>query len=266
MSFLKEGFIIHRYRQINDKSNMPLYYQVYNYILDLINNSKLKEGDLIPTEMELAKMFNMSRPTVRQGLNALVSEGYLKRVRGRGSFVTKPKIVQENTRFIESYNREMYKKGLIPETKVLEIAIKICPNSLVKKLGIEEGDKIIKIVRLRYAYGDYGEYGDEESKKPILLTTVYIPYKKIPNLITYDFEQRSLYDVFEENNIFIKKVTREIEAKLSNKEVSKLLDISEGSPIHFLSSIGYLEDGSVIEYSESIYPGERNKFIVEINR
>lgn len=205
-------------------------------------------------------MFNLSRPTVRQGLNVLVLEGYLKRVRGRGSFVTKPKIVQENTRFIESYNREMHKKGLIPETKVLKIAIKLCPPALAKKLDVEEGEKIIKLVRLRYAYGDEG------SKKPILLTTVYIPHKKIPNLITYDFEQRSLYDVFEENNIRIKKVIREIEAKLADKEISRLLDISEGSPIHFLSSVGYLEDGSIIEYSESIYPGERNKFIVEINR
>jgi GntR family transcriptional regulator len=82
----------------------------------------------------------------------------------------------------------------------------------------------------------------------------------------YDFEKRSLYEVFEENNIYIKKAIREIEAKLSNKETSSLLKIKEGSAIHFISSFGYGEDGSVIEYSESMYPGERNKFIVEITR
>lgn len=243
-----------------NKSNTPLYHKIQNYILDLIKDNKLKEGDIIPTEMELSNMFNMSRPTVRQGLNTLVSEGYLKRLKGKGTFVTKPKILQENTRFLESYNREMHKKGFIPETKVLEISIKICPESLLDRLGVNEGDKIIKLTRLRYAYAR------EEYNKPILFTTVYIPYNKIPNLIMYDFEKRSLYEVFEENNIYIKKVIREIEAKLSNKETSKLLDIKEGSPIHFLSSVGYLEDGSVVEYSESIYPGERNKFIVEINR
>jgi GntR family transcriptional regulator len=243
------------------KPNTPLYYKIQSYILGLIKDNKLKEGDLIPTEMELSAMFNMSRPTVRQGLNTLASQGYLKRVKGKGTFVTKPKIIQENTRFIESYNREMHKKGLIPETKVLEISIKICPDFLVDKLGIKEEDKIIKLKRLRYAYVE-----KEEDKKPILLTTVYIPYEKFPNLIMYDFEKRSLYDVFEENNIYIKKAIREIEAKLSDKQTSKLLKIKEGSPIHFLSSFGYLEDGSVIEYSESIYPGERNKFIVEINR
>ncbi|BCJ98991.1 GntR family transcriptional regulator [Anaerocolumna chitinilytica] len=242
-------------------SNTPLYYKVQNYILDLIKSNQLKEGDFIPTEMELSNMFHISRPTVRQGLNTLASKGYLKRQKGKGTFVTKPKIIQENTRFIESYNREMNKKGLISETKVLEISIKVCPDILLEKLGVDEGEKIIKLKRLRYAYGE-----EEQDNKPILLTTVYIPFKKFPNLMLYDFEKRSLYEVLEENNIFIKKAVREIEAKLSNKETSKLLEISEGSPIHYISSFGYGEDGSVIEYSESIYPGERNKFIVEINR
>jgi len=242
-------------------SNTPLYYKVQNYILDLIKSNQLKEGDFIPTEMELSNMFHISRPTVRQGLNTLASKGYLKRQKGKGTFVTKPKIIQENTRFIESYNREMNKKGLISETKVLEISIKVCPDILLEKLGVDEGEKIIKLKRLRYAYGE-----EEQDNKPILLTTVYIPFKKFPNLMLYDFEKRSLYEVLEENNIFIKKAVREIEAKLSNKETSKLLEINEGSPIHYISSFGYGEDGSVIEYSESIYPGERNKFIVEINR
>ncbi len=242
-------------------SNTPLYYKVQNYILDLIKSNQLKEGDFIPTEMELSNMFHISRPTVRQGLNTLASKGYLKRQKGKGTFVTKPKIIQENTRFIESYNREMNKKGLISETKVLEISIKVCPDILLEKLGVDEGEKIIKLKRLRYAYGE-----EEQDNKPILLTTVYIPFKKFPNLMLYDFEKRSLYEVLEENNLFIKKAVREIEAKLSNKETSKLLEISEGSPIHYISSFGYGEDGSVIEYSESIYPGERNKFIVEINR
>ncbi len=246
---------------MESESNMPLYSKVQNYIMDLIKSSKLKEGDSIPTEMELSSMFNISRPTVRQGLNILVSKGYLKRLKGKGTFVTKPKILQENTRFIESYNQEMHKKGLIPETRVIEISIKICPDFLVDKLGVEEGDKIIKLSRLRYAYND-----EEQDNKPILLTTVYIPYKKFPNLIMYDFEKRSLYEVFEENNVSIKKAVREIEARLSNKEISKLLKINEGSPIHFISSFGYGEDGSVIEYAESVYPGERNKFIVEITR
>ncbi|MDF2541679.1 MAG: transcriptional regulator, GntR family [Herbinix sp.] len=247
---------------IEVKPNVPLYYTVQNYILDLINENKLKEGDLIPTEMELSNMFHISRPTVRQGLNILVSKGYLRRIKGKGTFVTKPKILQENTRFLESYNTEMQKKGLIAKTKVLEISIKICPDYMIDKLGVCEGEKIIKLTRLRYAYGG----NSTEDNKPIILTTVYIPYQKFPNLFLYDFEQRSLYEVFEENHISIKKAVREIEAKLSNREISKLLEISEGSPIHFLSSYGYLEDGSVIEYSESIYPGERNKFIVEISR
>ena len=61
------------------------------------------------------------------------------------------------------------------------------------------------------------------------------------------------------------KVIREIEAKNADYKTARLLEISEGKAIHFLASVGYLKNGEAIEYSESIYPGDRNKFIVELN-
>ncbi|MFQ8600079.1 MAG: GntR family transcriptional regulator [Oscillospiraceae bacterium] len=238
---------------------MHLYSQIENYILDDIKSGKLTEGDMIPPETVLSKDFNVSRPTVRQALNNLVNEGYLVRIKGKGSFVTKPKIIQESTKFIESYNAEMKKKGLIPKTLVLSMDI-VEPNEMIKiKLNLKDNEKAIKLKRLRFVVSD-------KEEKPVLLTTVYIPYKLFPNLIMYDFEKHSLYDVLDQNNLSVRKVIREIEARGADSLTSKLLEINEGFPVHFINSIGFLESGEIIEYSESIYPSDRNKFVIEIVR
>ncbi|MHC1750158.1 MAG: GntR family transcriptional regulator [Cellulosilyticaceae bacterium] len=238
---------------------MHLYSQIEEHLLKQIKTGELKEGDAIPTEVELSEQFGVSRPTVRQALNKLVNNGYLERTKGKGSFVKKPKLTQEYTRFIESYNVEIAKKGLIPKTIVLEKSIIESDAEIAKRLGIVCGEKVICITRLRYAF-------KEKGGQPIVLTTVYIPYMRIPKLLKYDFETFSLYEILENNNLYVKRVQRELEITIANDQFAKLLEINEGDAVHLISSVGYLEDGNVIEYSVSYYPAERNKFIVEIIR
>ncbi|MGG5461578.1 GntR family transcriptional regulator [Clostridium sp. B9] len=242
---------------------MHLHNKIEKYILDKIENEELREGESLPTEMKLAEMFSVSRPTVRQALNSLVNKGYLKRVKGRGTFVTKPKISQDNTRFIESYNKEMNKKGLTPKTKVLGKDLVLADRKIAEKLEVKEGEKIIKIERLRFAERENSN--KPVASSPVLLTTVYLPYKLTKEILDNDFEDTSLYDMLEEIDLKVCKVIREIEAKNADYKTSRLLEIEEGDAIHYLSSVGYLKDGTPIDYSESIYPGKRNKFIVELN-
>lgn len=52
-----------------------------------ILTGKYKPGDMVPSENELAKQKNISRPTVRQAFSELVSIGLLKKVKGKGTFV-----------------------------------------------------------------------------------------------------------------------------------------------------------------------------------
>src|SRR5690606_12704122 len=72
----------------------PLYYQLQTILNTKIDNGDWQPGDLIPTENELIKMYNVSRTTVREAINALVNEGKLEKRQGRGTTVCKPKIVE----------------------------------------------------------------------------------------------------------------------------------------------------------------------------
>lgn len=242
---------------------MHQYAKVEEYIKQQIEKEKWKDGDLLPPEVELAKQFGISRPTIRQAMSNLVNQGYIKRTRGKGSFVTKPKIIQESTRFIESYNVEMNKKGLIPKTIVLSMKIEPPSPFIMDKLELSNTkDKVIHLKRLRYA----SNVNKQDGEHPVLLTEVFVPYKLFPKLLEYDMESFSFYEVLEENGLHVARVCREMEARLCDKQTSEILEVAENSAIQYVASIGYLTDGTVVEYSRSIYPAERNKFVVEIIR
>ena len=238
---------------------MPLYDQIYDYILGQIQDKTLKEGDMLPTEIELGKQFGVSRPTVRTAVLKLVAEGRLVRVKGRGTFVTEPKLEQESTQFIESYNEEMQQKGLVPRTVVLELRTAPADDRVAKRLGIEAGARVVILKRLRYVQA-------VDKEKPVVMTTVYVPYSIAPYLIDYNFETSSLYDVFGEHGLVVRSVVRELEVKALFGKTALLLETKQNAPAHYIASTGRDENGRVVEYSESFYPADRNKFIIRISR
>src|SRR5690606_39658861 len=94
-------------------------------------------GDLIPTENELIKMYNVSRTTVREAINALVNEGKLEKRQGRGTTVCKPKIV-ETLGHLTGFSEEMINKGYVPGAKLLLEERIVAPDKVAEKLNRSE--------------------------------------------------------------------------------------------------------------------------------
>jgi len=63
--------------------------QVYRSLLELIMQGDLNEGDKLSTEQALAEQFKTSRPTVREALARLRSDGIIASRQGAGTFVTR---------------------------------------------------------------------------------------------------------------------------------------------------------------------------------
>ncbi|MEW6739266.1 MAG: GntR family transcriptional regulator, partial [Nitrospirota bacterium] len=64
-----------------------LYIQLMRIFLELINSGNWQLGQQIPTEEDLCKKYNVSKITIRQAINNLVSDGYLIKIQGKGTFV-----------------------------------------------------------------------------------------------------------------------------------------------------------------------------------
>lgn len=135
------------------------YELVYNFVLDLINTT-LDEHDKIPSENELCKEFNLSRLTVRQGINKLKSEGYLYSRQGSGNFVSPKKIVYKISPYT-TFSNEIRKSKKEPSIKILETRIIKADEEIAKHLGIKEAEKVFYMKNMRLVDGVpflYAEY------------------------------------------------------------------------------------------------------------
>ena len=66
---------------------LPMYYQLKNIIIDMIENEEIGVDECIPSEPKLMQTYNLSRTTVRKAIDELVNEGYLYKKQGKGTFV-----------------------------------------------------------------------------------------------------------------------------------------------------------------------------------
>jgi GntR family transcriptional regulator, transcriptional repressor for pyruvate dehydrogenase complex len=62
--------------------------RVVRHLEDLIENGRLKPGDRLPAERELAQVVGVSRPTLRAGLRSLAALGVIESRHGAGTFIT----------------------------------------------------------------------------------------------------------------------------------------------------------------------------------
>ncbi|MDX9871610.1 MAG: FadR/GntR family transcriptional regulator [Clostridia bacterium] len=72
-----------------DKSSDTLYVQIVERIRQWIMQGYLKEGDPLPSERELAQIFDVSRVPVREALKIMEFLGVVQHIRGKGVFVKK---------------------------------------------------------------------------------------------------------------------------------------------------------------------------------
>ena len=111
-----------------------LHEQAAEYIRARIQSGEYALGSRIPTEKELCALLGVSRPTLRQALDTLTREGVLSRVKGRGTFVTQPKVTHESTSFITGYRAESERNHHTVRTKVLEIGVIRAPEEICAAL------------------------------------------------------------------------------------------------------------------------------------
>lgn len=238
----------------DERAKVPIYMTIKDDIYKKIKSGYYKINTIIPTEMELANIYNVSRPTIRQAISLLVSDGYLERKKRLGTIVCKNKIEQQFTYVIESFESEMQRKGLISKTKVLNFKCDIANSEISIALNIEEGSKIYKLTRLRYI-----------ENEPTIIVTTYIPENMFPNLLDIDFEKNSLYKIMSTMNNPVINIKRRLEVIKSDETTSELLNISENDPVFYFHSYGYTYNNITIEYSIAKYRGDMNSFVFNIS-
>jgi len=231
----------------------PVYIQIKDILIEKINSGEFKSGNQLPSEREISETYNISRMTARNALTQLVDLGYAYRVKGKGTFVRLPNFERDFVK-LSGFSQMLRSKGIKPSNKVVKFGIIETDKKIAQLLETTIGTKIYEIVRVRY--------GDNIA---LALEYSYLPVNLFENLLQYDFERNSLYEVIEDNYKHKLKFSKQwIKITTLYRNEARMLNVAEHTPAFLLESISYDMDERVVEATRSLNIGDRTTFYTEL--
>jgi GntR family transcriptional regulator len=248
----KETLMLHS-TTIDRFNKEKLYIQLTKIFTKQIDSGRWTPGSKIPTEEALCKEYAVSRITVKQAINNLVSEGYLMKFQGKGTFVTgivRNGCLNMRTRFTE----DMFGKGVKTEKKTLSCQIKSPPQDAREYLKTAED--VHYLLNKRVVDGH-----------PVYIEESFIPLGLVPDLDKLDLTRSSLYTVLQERatkKIF--KVIQTVEISHARGQNARYLDVRIGVPVLVIHRLLLSSDNTPLAYTRFLGRSDRYKFQTEFER
>ena len=202
-----------------------MYQQLAELLKEEIHAGRYKQGQKLPTELELCKLYHVSRNTVRGALQQLEKENLLLRQQGKGTFVSKKKYNHHivPARSFTDMCREI---GCKPDAKVIKSVIKDPSEADVVFLDLRPEAKIIAIERIRYTAG-----------VPVALELSHFP-ESFSFLLDEDLNHCSMLELLREKyGIWFTKSRISLEVTFASYEMSHYLSVQKDYPLLLLSLI-----------------------------
>lgn len=226
------------------KNGTPMYKQIKQQIMDKISSGELKSGMKIESEAELVDMFGVSRMTVNKALSELTAEGFLERVAGRGTFVSKPK-PQSALLEIQSIAEEIKNRGG-KHSSVIHLIQEERANPLIAaEMGLKPYAPVFHTVIIH-----------KDNGVPVQLSYRFINPAIAPDFLKEDFTDKSVSEyLLKTAPVTVMEHT--VEALIPDAWIRDLLDINASEPCLALHRKTWSGD-VVATYSTFYYPGSRH--------
>lgn len=237
--------------RIYENQRPPKYIQIYEWVRGMIREGRLKVGDRIPTEPDLAKQFDSSRMTVRKAIDPLVLEGMVERRQGQGTFVVSNDIVKLTYDVSKPirFSHEMKQVGLSHHHEVIAAKVINADKRLQQYLNLSEGARVILIKMVLYADG-----------KPMIIERNYFSHEDYHEMLKMNLSVPPLQLLTDEFGIEVKKVKQYISAVCAGKSEMKLFGVDYPLPCIFLEWISCDEKSLPLSVSLCHYRGDSFKF------
>ncbi len=238
----------------------PKYIAISKEIIQKIQSGELLPGNKVPSENELISTYNVSNTTARKILHEVELQGWVTRIKGRGTFVLNKTEDKHLTRALgsfsavrESFSTNLIKEGFTPKNITLEKTI--LPDGLSSKIDnqhfVIEGP-VLKLHRLRYA--------DETMIKD---ETKYISLNVCPKINLLDLDQY-LIGIYEHKyHLKLENVYRNLgSVVVSPNNENNYFENTKPIAAFMLDGVIFSSKGQIVEIERSLYRGDRYKFSI----
>src|SRR6056297_2196965 len=230
---------------IQNNSTQPLYQQIKRALAGRIIDGDYQPHERLPSESELMKVFGVSRITVRQALRDLHREGLVFSVQGKGTFVSKPKAVQDVQRL----------QGYETSTRVIDLKEVRPPQDVAEALGIRRTEGVMELRRVRHL-----------NSEPISIDHSFYPLA-IGNRLAGEDLSQDVFPMLEDRfNIQLSHADLHIEATIAGDDEVKLLRCEEGAPVLSIRRAVFDEDDNRVAFEILSYRGESFQYHLTVRR
>ena len=234
---------------------VPKYYLITNILRQAF--AKYERGERVPSEIELAQQFGVSRVTLQRALAQLVADGIVVRLQGKGTFYAgegRKGGVQAISGALESLM--IYENGASARV-VGKSVLKEVPPDVRRQLELADDDEVVSFRRVAMVDGE-----------PLAYIVNYLPSDIGMKL--YDEDQALTfrpiaYLLRERYGISLTRADQTIDAVLAEPEVANALDFPIGSPLLRIERTLFARKQRPIQFTRSWYRSDRHKYAVTLS-
>jgi len=242
---------------VDPANSIPKYLQIKAWLKDLIQTGRYALGEKLPSEIELARMCEVNRNTLRQALAELSAEGILRKEKGSGTFVesVEPQALKHRLQQISSFSDDLKESGIRGKTRIIHKGIQKADRRLMQTLMLGNNNLVVVVRRLRTG-----------NDIPLLYEESYLPADMFNDILKMDLTH-SMYTILSEQlNAVLARSEQTLRAVNLRGRIAKLLNVPLNSAGIFMESLTFNENSIPIEVLYSYYRGDKYVFEVELGR
>jgi len=237
----------------------PLYEQIKQLILRALSDGEWQPGAAIPSEMELARRYQVSQGTVRKALDELVMDNILVRRQGKGTFVATHTDDGTTYRFLRLMS--LGGEQEYPHNEFIEFSRGKADAQVAKRLGLPSGSALVILRRILKFSGE-----------PVVYDDIRLPAALLKGISIAMIEDHvnahkgTLYSLYEtQYQIRIISAHERIRATLANELVAPLLGVQIGAPLLAIERVAFTYKNQPVEWRMSYVNTERHYYFDELN-
>jgi len=252
---------------LDPSSPTPLYHQIYVLLRAKILDQRFGDGDLLPSEAELASSFAVSRITAKRALDEVAAAGLAVRRRGRGTIVTHAGEVPPVQASMDGLMENLLQMGLNTDVRLITfdyVSVPVELSSIFKPHSVGTGHpsasssaarRLQHAVRVRSVGG-----------KPFSHLTTYVPEEIGRSFSAQDLAEHPLLSLLERSGVKVGRADQTLSASIADPIVAKQLEIEIGNPLLRITRLVFDVDDNPIEHITALYRPDLYQYRMALSR